>query len=81
MSYTTGSWFYVVGMLIAIGGEIYALRMARPAAVVPAPASPINKIGNSLISRFRSSRHGNLRSHQQITNRHGPRPSISSIFI
>jgi len=36
MSYATGSWFYLVGMLIAIGGEIYALRAARPAAVVPA---------------------------------------------
>ena len=39
MSYATGSWFYLVGMLIAIGGEIYALYAARPAAVVPAQVS------------------------------------------
>jgi hypothetical protein len=39
MSYATGSWFYFVGMLIAIGGEIYALYAARPAAVVPAQVS------------------------------------------
>ena len=42
MSYATGSWFYLVGMLIAIGGEIYALNAARPAAVVPAQVSSPN---------------------------------------
>ena len=44
MSYTTGSWFYFVGMLIAIGGEIYALRAAHPSAVVPAPIAPPNML-------------------------------------
>lgn len=39
ISYSTGSWFYLVGMLIAIGGEIYVLRAARPAAVVPTQVS------------------------------------------
>jgi hypothetical protein len=39
ISYSTGSWFYLFGMLIAIGGEIYALRAGQPAAVVPAQVS------------------------------------------
>lgn len=36
MSYSVGSWIYLVGMLAAIGGAIYAYMSTRPAAVSPA---------------------------------------------
>lgn len=36
--------FYAIGMLIAISGEIYALRMAQPARVVPVSAMSPNML-------------------------------------
>ena len=38
MSYNTGSWFFLVGMLAVIGGGVYVLMQMRPAQVAPAPS-------------------------------------------